>query len=121
MFEAEVRVPLSFSHRLEGFGSESQKVHEHTWDVSVTLATAELDQRGVSVDFVKLKENLATMLEPFQGKLLNDCEAFHELQPTAERIAIWVAGKLGKTYPGLIRAVTVGTGEEWARFILEGS
>lgn len=121
MFEAQVRVPLSFSHRLEGFGSESQKVHEHTWDVTVRLLTAALDQRGVSVDFVKLKENLAKLLEPYQGKLLNDCEAFHELQPTAEHIAIWVAENLAKTYPGLIRAVTVGTGEEWARFISEGS
>ncbi|MBA7609191.1 hypothetical protein ES703_16379 [subsurface metagenome] len=121
MFEAQVRVPLSFSHRLEGFGSESQKVHEHTWDVAVTLATAALDQRGASVDFVGLKKDLAELLEPYQGKFLNDCEAFHELQPTAERIAIWVAEKLEKTYPGLIRAVTVGTGEEWARFILEGS
>jgi len=121
MFEAQVRVPLSFSHRLEGFGSESQKVHEHTWDVAVTLATAALDQRGASVDFVGLKKDLAELLEPYQGKLLNDCEAFHELQPTAEHIAIWVAENLAKTYPGLIRAVTVGTGEEWARFISEGS
>jgi 6-pyruvoyltetrahydropterin/6-carboxytetrahydropterin synthase len=121
MFEAEVSVFFRFSHSLKGFGEKFEKIHEHTWDVTVRLATAALDQRGVSVDFTKLKENLGKLLEPFQGKLLNDCEAFRELQPTAERIAIWVAGKLEKTYPGLIHAVTVGTGEERARFILQGS
>jgi 6-pyruvoyltetrahydropterin/6-carboxytetrahydropterin synthase len=116
MFEAQVKVPFRFSHSLKGFGEEFERPHEHTWDITIRLATAALDQRGVSVDFVKLKENLAAMLEPYQGKLLNDCEAFSNMQPTAERIAIWVAERLGKTYPGLISSVTVGTGEEWARF-----
>lgn len=121
MFEAEVSVPLRFSHSLKGLGKEFEKIHDHTWDVTVRLATAALDQRGVSVDFTKLKENLAKLLEPFQNKVLNDCEDFRKLQPTAERIAIWVAGKLKGTYPGLISAVTVGTGEERARFILQDS
>jgi len=121
MFEAQVSVPFRFSHSLKGLGKGFEEVHDHTWVVTVRLLTAALDQRGVSVDFVKLKTNLIKLLEPYQGKLLNDCEAFSNMQPTAERIAIWVVGKLEKTYPGLIRAVTVGTGEEWARFILEGS
>ncbi len=121
MFEAQVSVPFRFSHSLKGFGKEFEEVHDHTWVVTVRLLTAALDQRGVSVDFMKLKENLIKLLEPFQGKLLNDCEAFSNMQPTAEHIALWVAGKLEKTYPGLIRSVAVGTEEERARFILEAT
>jgi 6-pyruvoyltetrahydropterin/6-carboxytetrahydropterin synthase len=119
MFEAEVTVKLKFRHYLDGFGGEFSRPHEHTWGVTVRLATSALDQRGVSVDFVELRENLAAMLEPYQGKLLNDCEAFSNMQPTAECIAIWVIERLGKTYPGLISSVSVGTAEECVRFVPE--
>ncbi|MBN2380147.1 6-carboxytetrahydropterin synthase [candidate division WOR-3 bacterium] len=118
MFEVEVTVPLKFRHHLAGFADEFARPHEHTWDVTVTTATESLDQRGVSVDFVKLKENLARSLEPFQGKLLNSIPPFDDTPPTAEGIARWVADLIAESYPGLVRAVTVGTDEERARYIL---
>lgn len=119
MFETEVTVPLDFRHHLEGFGEEFAKEHEHTWDVTVAVAVESLNQLGVSVDFIKLKKNLANLLEPYQGKLLNELEPFNEIPPTAEHIALRVAEGLSRTYPGLLRAVSVGTGSEKARFIID--
>jgi len=118
MFETEVSVSLRFRHRLEGFSREFAEEHEHVWRVTVNLSTQALDQRGVSVDFTKLKENLAALLKPYQNKFLNDCEPFDELPPTAEHIARWVAEALSESYPGLVRSVAVGTDEERARFVL---
>ena len=116
MFEVEVTVPLRFRHSLEGFGERFSKPHSHTWDVTVVSGAKEVDNRGVSVDFVELKQTLAGLLEPFQGQLLNSHEPFTETQPTAENIARLVAELLGKSYPGLVHSVTVGSGEERARF-----
>jgi 6-pyruvoyl-tetrahydropterin synthase len=119
MFEVEVSVPLRFTHHLEGFGEEFSKEHRHTWDVTVTLAVPDLDQRGVGVDFVKLKTSLIKLLEPYQGKLLNDCDLPFCAQPTAEHIALWVAENMSKRYPGLLRSVTAGTSEERVRFVID--
>jgi 6-pyruvoyl-tetrahydropterin synthase len=118
MFEVEVTVELKFRHYLDGFGEEFSKPHEHTWGVTVTLVTPDLDQRGVSVDFVRLKANLVKLLEPYQGKLLNDCKLPFCTQPTAEHIALWVADNLAKGYPGLLQSVCVGTTEERVRFVV---
>ncbi len=118
MFEVEVSVPLKFSHRLEGFGEQFAVAHEHTWRVTVTLAKPSLGKFGVAVDFVRLKEELARLLKPYQGTLLNDQDAFSDTPPTAENIAIWVAGWFLGLYPELVDSVTVGTQEELARYIV---
>ena len=119
MFEIEVSVPFRFSHHLEGFGQEFAAKHEHIWNVTLTTRTGDLDRRGVSLDFVELKKNLASILEPLQGKVLNNHPPFDNLQPTAEHLAQWVATKMDQLYPALVKKVTVGTETEKARLILE--
>ncbi|GEM_PF-2085984 len=118
MFETEVTVAFEFSHHLEGFDIRFAKEHQHTWNITVTIATPDVDWRGVGVDFVKLKQELATLLAPYQNKLLNESDLPFCSQPTAEHIALWVADKMSYHYPHLIKSVTVGTVEERARFIV---
>jgi 6-pyruvoyltetrahydropterin/6-carboxytetrahydropterin synthase len=119
MFEVEVTATLKFSHRLEGFGEAFEAEHEHTWRIFVTLSTKSLDNLGVAVDFVRLKKELIELLEPYQGSLLNKEEAFKNIPPTAENIALLIADRFLQRYPALLKSVAVGSEEELARYIVE--
>ncbi len=118
MFEAEVTVEWKFSHYLEGFEEKFAKPHEHTWQVILNLAVPDLDNRGVSVDFVKLKQKVIDLLVPYQNKFLNESNLPFAAQPTAEHMALWVADNLNQSYPGMIHSVTVGGVGERARFLI---
>ncbi|MBD3286063.1 hypothetical protein GF359_06110 [candidate division WOR-3 bacterium] len=118
MFEVEVTLPLELKHRLKGFGEDISKPHEHSWNVTVTCCTKSLDKRGVSVDFMKLTEILNRLLEPLQGQLLNSHPPFDQIPPTAENIAVWVAEGIHKSYPNLVKGVTVGSAHEKARYLM---
>ncbi len=118
MFEAEVSVPFTFSHTLEGFGDKYSSPHEHTWDVTLILSTKDLDMRGVSIDFQELKTKLRALLEQYEGKFLNETDLPVASQPTAEHLALWVAAEMDKHYPGLLSSVAVGSPDSRARFLV---
>jgi len=118
MFEVEVTAQLKFTHYLEGFDKEISTPHEHIWFVTVTAATASLDRRGISIDFLGFRDTLTEVLAPCQDKLLNDLAPFDKNPPTAENIARMVAGKMSSSYPDLVKTVTVGSAQERARYIL---
>lgn len=117
MFEIEVSVAFTFTHFLKGFGEEFSRPHPHTWDVTLILGTQNLDGRGVSVDFLEVKKKLFILLQPYNGKLLNQTDLPIASQPTAEHIALWVAAELDKHYPGLISSVAVGSSIGRVRFV----
>jgi 6-pyruvoyltetrahydropterin/6-carboxytetrahydropterin synthase len=119
MFEVSVTVPLRFKHKLEGFGDDYRVAHEHTWDVTVAFRVRELDERGVGLDFVQLKKELAELLSPFQNVQLNEAAPFRDSPPTAENIAKWVAGSFSTRYHDVLSCVKVGSPEENVTFFTE--
>ena len=73
----------------------------------------------MAVDFVRLKEELTELLESYQGTFLNHQDVFRDVPPTAENIAIWIAGCFLELYPGLVKSVAVGTQEELATYFVK--
>lgn len=87
MFTLTVRDHFDAAHALRGYEGECQNLHGHTWDVEVTVAGDDLDERGILYDFKDLKADLARVLAAYDHRYLNDVPPFDRLSPTAENLA----------------------------------
>ncbi len=81
------------SHYLYNYmpdGSD-EPIHGHSWLVEVELAQAKgaLQDNGISLDFLALRQRLDTLLERIEHLCINDLEEFQGVNPTAENIARW--------------------------------
>ena len=87
MFEVKVESNFKASHAVQLPDGRMEPIHEHDWGVAVFFCGCELDQRGLLVDFVRVQDRLADMLEPFSGRNLNEHALFRETPASAELLA----------------------------------
>ena len=66
-----------------------ETMHQHDWQVKVTVAARRLNADGVVMDFAVLERLVEKVIEPLrQAANLNDLEPFAE-NPSAERVAAY--------------------------------
>jgi 6-pyruvoyltetrahydropterin/6-carboxytetrahydropterin synthase len=82
------------SHAIRLYDGTWEPMHEHDWKLRVTVSRPTLDEIGVVIDFHKLAADVEAILEPFRGKRFNDVPPFDAINPTAEKIAEFVAAML---------------------------
>lgn len=87
MYRIIVEDDFSSAHRLREYEGKCSSLHGHNWKVRLTVRATELDQRGITMDFGKLKKLLASLLSRFDHTDLNQVAPFDEINPTAENIA----------------------------------
>lgn len=58
MFELTVRGGFRASHRIPEKSGCLEALHEHDWEVEVVVAAADLDSRGIVVDFEEVRTAL---------------------------------------------------------------
>lgn len=87
MYEVSARARFSAAHHLERYDGSCADVHGHNWEVEVSVSGAELDDRGILVDFRELRRLLAQVLSEFDHKDLNRLDVFKEQSPTSEYLA----------------------------------
>lgn len=84
------------AHQLNGLppGHKCANMHGHTYRVEVLLASTDLDEAGMVVDFAELGPVRDHLNETYDHQLLNHCLG----QPTSEHLAKtifdWAAGNL---------------------------
>ncbi|GJM20048.1 MAG: 6-carboxytetrahydropterin synthase QueD [Phycisphaeraceae bacterium] len=93
MFEITVEADFSAAHALTVAGIK-EPVHGHNWHVTVTLVGDELDDDGLLCDFHTVEGTLHAIVEVFNNQNINDHAAFRENNPSAERVAEYIAGEL---------------------------
>ena len=59
------------------------EVHPHTWELIVSVISAQSDM----TPFTNIERKIEEILEQYQDKLLNDCKPFDKLVPTVENAA----------------------------------
>ena len=69
-----------------------EAVHGHNFRVTVVLEGRELDADELLLDFHAVEGMLDEVIRPFVNADLNQCEAFAEVNPSAEAIA-WCIGE----------------------------
>jgi len=99
MYRITVEDNFSSAHRLREYEGKCSSLHGHNWKVRLTVRSCELDQRGITVDFGKLKKLLADLVSRFDHADLNQVPPFDRINPTAENIARTVFELAAKELP----------------------
>jgi 6-pyruvoyltetrahydropterin/6-carboxytetrahydropterin synthase len=94
MYEILIKGDFSSAHNLRGYKGRCEAVHGHTWKVEARFEKAELNDIGISVDFVILKSKLRNILKKLDHTHLNKIAVFKKQNPSAENIARHIYAKL---------------------------
>lgn len=88
MYRLGLKRQFSGRHYLIGgdWGEENIE-HIHQYQLELILEARELDEHGFLVDIDEVERHLDETIALFEGKTLNDMEAFHGLNPSIERLA----------------------------------
>ncbi len=106
MYSIKVESGFSSAHNLKGYKGKCEELHGHNWKVEVVVKKARLDKAGMVLDFKDVKCALNRIMEELDHKYLNKVAYFAKKNPTSERIAEYIFGRLRKS--GLkVDAVTV--------------
>ena len=100
MYELTVESAFSAAHRLREYRGKCENLHGHNWRVEVTIASKQLDNRGMVIDFRKIKEKLGTVLDKLDHTYLNELSEFKKINPTSENIASYIYSRLKKLITG---------------------
>lgn len=90
MYEVTIKNTFSAAHILKDIGGKCEKLHGHNFTVEVTVASRELNEDGLLIDFKILKGWTEEILEKLDHKLLNDTSYFKDTNPSAENIARFI-------------------------------
>lgn len=115
MYTLQTNASFDSAHFLKGYEGKCSNIHGHRWQVEVTVASEDVEAegpiRGMIVDFKTLKEDLKSLADAFDHKLiieegsLRDTtkEALKEegfamvelpFRPTAEQLAEYFYDKM---------------------------
>ena len=93
MYKIKKRLEISAAHQLKlSYPSKCENLHGHNWIIDIYLASEDLNQDGMIIDFTHIKEAIHKKLD---HKNLNQVLDFN---PTAENIAKWVCDQLEHCY-----------------------
>jgi 6-pyruvoyltetrahydropterin/6-carboxytetrahydropterin synthase len=112
MFEVAVEQGFASAHALRNYKGRCENTHGHNWRVEVLIEGERLDETGMLVDFIDVKNLMARIIDRIDHQFLNEIEPFDVVNPSAENIAEYFyqqmhAGLTGTPVPVRISAVKV--------------
>jgi 6-pyruvoyltetrahydropterin/6-carboxytetrahydropterin synthase len=87
MFEVTVEQTFAAAHALRNYKGGCENVHGHNFKVQVVLAGERLDDAGLLVDFIDVKNLMGSVMARLDHQNLNEVAPFDEKNPSAENIA----------------------------------
>jgi 6-pyruvoyltetrahydropterin/6-carboxytetrahydropterin synthase len=108
MYEITIRREFCAAHGIRLSDGSIEPLHGHNWTVAVTIGTQELDEIDVVMDFHVLETHLDELLATANNRNLNEVLT---VNPTAERVALWVGDHVNKALPSHARLISVQIGE----------
>lgn len=96
MLELSVESGFSAAHKLRGYDGVCKETHGHNFTVEVTVNVKKLNNIGIGIDFIDLKNEIHHFLYQLDHKNLNELKHFKKTNPTSENIAIWLYKNLSK-------------------------
>lgn len=121
MYEVSIEGWFAAAHQLRLADGSLEPLHGHNWRVTVTCAGS-LNQLDLLIDFTRLRPRLDGVLAALHDRHLNELEAFAERNPSAERVAEYIAAAMGTDLPPGVRLRAVAVEESpgcIARYIPE--
>lgn len=90
MFEITIEETFAAGHALRNYHGRCENVHGHNYRCQVTVEGEELDENGLLVDFVELKQAVHGVLDRMDHQWLNDFAPFDKVNPSAENLARYI-------------------------------
>ena len=126
MYEVRLEADFAAAHFLRDYHGKCENLHGHNYKVYAHVRGSNLDEGGMLLDFTQIKKTLRNVCELLDHKNLNDFDYFDQ-NPSAERIATFIAGKILESIPELkdkngthLHAIDVfETDTSRARYILD--
>jgi 6-pyruvoyltetrahydropterin/6-carboxytetrahydropterin synthase len=87
VYELKIVTHMAAAHRLRDYEGGCEKLHGHNWKIEVVVQGGELGQNGLLIDFKRIKEATAGLLQDLDHSFLNDVEPFKKVNPSSENIA----------------------------------
>ena len=112
MFEITITREFAAGHAIRLYDGSLEPVHGHNWLTKVTIAAETLDEIEVVADFHDIEKALDTLIAQAHNRHLNEIEPFVSgVNPTAERVAWWIAEHMKNHVPPHAKLSSVSVGE----------
>ena len=97
VYEVSVDATFQASHAVRGAQGTMEGPHGHDWTVTATFRSATIDDSGFVVDFMEARDALETAGAELNGGDLNEILGVPHFGASTERVAEYIAEKLGET------------------------
>ena len=87
MFEVAVEQVFASAHALRNYKGRCENIHGHNWKVRVAIEGERLDDAGLLVDFIDVKNLMGEIIDRIDHQFLNEIPPFDIVNPSAENIA----------------------------------
>jgi 6-pyruvoyltetrahydropterin/6-carboxytetrahydropterin synthase len=99
MYNLSIVTSISAAHLLRDYEGPCSLLHGHNWKIKVEVSSDELNEQGIAIDFLDLKNITWKVIGPFDHNNFNDISPFDKLNPTAENIVKYFYEEIGKLLP----------------------
>ena len=97
MFEVMIERNFSSAHQLRGYRGKCENLHGHNYKIEIYARGRELNDIGLLVDFVELKEAADEVVNFLDHRNINELEPFvEELNPSAENLARFILERVAR-------------------------
>jgi len=112
MFEVTVDQTFAAAHALRNYKGGCENLHGHNFKVQIVISGERLDDAGLLVDFIDVKNLMGEILARLDHQNLNEVPPFDVKNPSAENIAEYIcremtSGLVNTPVPVRIREVKV--------------
>ena len=114
MYKIKINTSISAAHRLVDYPGVCARVHGHNWRITVTVSAQDVDDNGMIIDLVQLKNIVDKCLEPYDHHVLNDITPFDTLNPTSENVARVFFEKIAEKLDVSVESVEVSETENYS-------
>ncbi|HYO62826.1 MAG TPA: 6-carboxytetrahydropterin synthase QueD [Pyrinomonadaceae bacterium] len=91
MFEVMIERHFSSAHQLRNYRGKCENLHGHNYKVEIYARGRELNEAGLLVDFVELKDAADEVVQYLDHRNINELPPFDaELNPSAENLARFI-------------------------------
>ncbi len=113
MYKLIITGRFSAAHYLQEYPGACARVHGHNWRVTVTVTAPDVDDKGMVVDLVALKQQIDDCLGRFDHRVINEVPPFDRLNPTSEMLAKHLYEEISARVAVQVESVAVSENDDY--------